>query len=90
MDILYCIEHERMVKAEESNGTGLIHCEVADTPEPPFYEIDCCEFPMGWACQPPPAFDMQEFIDTVEEPSELEIKSLNYEDYFLGNVEPSL
>lgn len=75
MNTLYCIEHEKMVKSEESRGTGLIHCDVISVLEPPFYELDCCEFPMGWAVMPPPAFDMDKFMETVEEPED-DIKAL--------------
>lgn len=77
MNMLYCIKHQKMVKAEESKDTGLIHCDVVDIPETPFYDLDCCEFDEGWATLPPPAFDMDEFMQTVVEPSVEEIKALD-------------
>lgn len=66
-----------MVKAEESQDTGLIHCDVVDVPLPPFYDLDCCEFPLGWAVSPPPAFDMDVFMQTVVEPVGEETKTLD-------------
>lgn len=68
MNMLYCIYHEKMVRAEESTDTGLIHCNVVDVPLPPFCDLYCCEFPLGWAVAPPPVFDMDEFMQTVVEP----------------------
>lgn len=70
MNMLYCIKHEKMVKAEDNQDTGLIHCDVVDVPLPPFYEMDACEFPLGWATVPPPAFDIDEFMKTFVEPIE--------------------
>lgn len=77
MNMLYCIKHQKMVKAEESRDTGLIHCDVVDIPETPFYDLEVCEFPEGWATLPPPAFDMDEFMRTVVEPFGEDVKTID-------------
>jgi hypothetical protein len=67
---LYCIECEKMVWAD----THLSGHEVVTCPnsfDPP--EVDYCEFPDGWAVMPPPDVDIDEFINTIAEPSDEEI-----------------
>lgn len=76
MNMLYCIKHEKMVKAEESGGTGLIHFDVADYPDN-LFDLEVCEFPLGWATFPPPAFDMEEFMQTVVEPLGYDARTLD-------------
>jgi len=63
--MLYCIEHESMVRPEQPILGHLVAIFNTDAPS----EVDFCEFEMGWATCPPPEFDMDLFMETVEEPS---------------------
>jgi hypothetical protein len=54
-EMLYCIKHERAVKAEEfNNGVGHLQIEeiLGEVPE-----VEVCTFPLGYAFCAPPADD---------------------------------
>lgn len=66
--LVYCIEHEEMVLAEET-PLGVGHGLVVPTYDYPPFESEFCEFPKGLAYCPPPELDMDDFMEWVEEPS---------------------
>ena len=54
-EMLYCVEHDRMVKAETFNH-GMGHLQIEETlGEAP--EVEVCTFPLGYAFVAPPADD---------------------------------
>lgn len=58
MNMLYCIEHEEMVKAQKGNPTPFIHEVWVETDFGTWTkkDLDWCEFPMGYTiCPPPPS-----------------------------------
>jgi len=62
MEWMYCIDCGTM------HGNNFFpRIAVADE------TLDCCDFLLGTASCPPPEFDMDEFIETVQEPDWEEI-----------------
>lgn len=63
MEMLYCIKHEKMAKAER---LILGHLEYiypwCSLGYPMDTEVDFCEFEQGFAYCPPPEFDMDLFM----------------------------
>lgn len=66
MNMLYCIEHEEMVKAQKGNPTPFIHEVWVETDLGAWTkkELDWCEFPMGYTFSPPPPSLAKE-LDTM-------------------------
>ena len=82
MTMLYCIKHEEMEKVEfggydlaGQKHTG--HLEDIKIDDYPYFEIDFCEFPDGWATCPPPKFDMDSWLVTAIEPDAEEMALIN-------------
>ena len=63
------IYHPDGVEDERAIVVGFIHEEIISDGLNIPVDIDWCEFEMGWATCPPPKFDMDLFMETVEEPS---------------------
>ena len=62
MTLLYCIKHEATVAVSDPDKY-MGHCEQVEISEHPFIDIDCCEFPLGFAyCAPPEVPTMDDFL----------------------------
>lgn len=53
-ELLYCIEHEKMVDAEVAPDTGTVHIEIIGMPFDPDWNF--CTGPFSY-CPPPPEPD---------------------------------
>ena len=81
--LLYCIKHEKTVKAYHSVAIGLSHLHtvrINNSPDPGTrYDVDECDFPQGWATVPPPDFDMDLFMETAEPELVVDIVGYDYD-----------
>lgn len=69
--MLYCIRHERMVKAEAGEACGLGHVQIEGQGED--QEFDFCCFPLGWTTCPPTMPATDEW--TPDQPDEEDVKA---------------
>jgi hypothetical protein len=83
---LFCIHCEKMVLAETDFAGRYFHTEtvrVNNSPDPgDRYDLEVCEFPDGVAACPPPAFDLDEYIEQNGEPPEILCGSLEAEEIY--------
>lgn len=71
MEMLFCIKHEKMVKAEKPILGLFGHLEYVypscSLGYPMDTEVDFCEFEQGFAYCPPPEFDMDAFMERLKD-----------------------
>ena len=84
MNILFCIKHEKTVKAYHSVGSELFHertVQVSNSPDPGTrYDLEYCDFDDGWATVPPPEFDIEEYMERIGNPPIIIEESENFND----------